>query len=64
MGLFHSIFGLPQPARQNNISGSGHITHSSGTAIPSLVKGTMVKGEVIDLRSNQVTVRLDDGSTL
>lgn len=64
MGLFHSIFGLPQPARQNNISGSGHTTHSSGTATPSLVKGTVVKGEVIDLRSNQVTVRLDDGSTL
>ncbi len=64
MGLFHSIFGLPQPARQSSISGSGHTTHSSGAATPSLVKGTVVKGEVIDLRSNQVTVRLDDGSTL
>lgn len=64
MGLFHSIFGLPQPARQNNISGPGHTTHSSGNSTPSLVKGTVVKGEVIDLRSNQVTIRLDDGSTL
>ena len=64
MGLFHSIFGLPQPARQNNISGPGHTTLSSGNTTPSLVQGTVVKGEVIDLRSNQVTIRLDDGSTL
>ncbi len=64
MGLFHSIFGLPQPTHQNSISGSGHTPHSSGTVTPSLIKGTVVKGEVIDLRSNQVTVRLDDGSTL
>ena len=64
MGLFHSIFGLPQPARQNSISGTGHSPHSSGNTAASLVKGTIVKGEVIDLRSNQVTIRLDDGSTL
>lgn len=64
MGLFHSIFGLPQPAKQNSISGVGHGAHSAGKSAPSLLKGSVVKGEVIDLRSNQVTVRLDDGSTL
>jgi len=64
MGLFHNIFGLPKPTQPNKLSVTGQAPHSSGTNLPSLVKGTIVKGEVIDLRSNAVTVRLDDGTML
>lgn len=64
MGLFHSIFGIPQNQAQNGTSGTKRTTFSSGKEGISLAKGEVVKGEVTDLRSNEVTIRLEDGKTL
>ncbi|MBQ8798100.1 MAG: flagellar hook-length control protein FliK [Lachnospiraceae bacterium] len=64
MGLFHSIFGIPQAPGQNGTSGTKRTTFSSGKDAVTLTKGEVVKGEVTDLRSNEVTIRLDDGKTL
>jgi len=64
MGLFHNIFGLPQPPQQTGTSGANRTSFSSGKDTVTLTKGEIVKGEVTDLRSNEVTVRLDDGKTL
>ena len=63
MGLFHNIFGLPQTAGQNGVSGK-RTSFSSGKDTVTLTKGEVVKGEVTDLRSNEVTIRLEDGNTL
>ncbi len=64
MGLFHSIFGLPQNAQQTGTSGAKRTSFSSGKGTVTLTKGQVVKGEVTDLRSNEVTIRLEDGKTL
>lgn len=63
MGLFHNIFGLPQTTGQNGFSGK-RTSFSSGKDTVTLTKGEVVKGEVTDLRSNEVTIRLEDGKTL
>ena len=64
MGLFHNIFGLPQTAQPTGASGAKRVSGSSGKDTVILTKGQVVKGEVTDLRSNEVTIRLDDGKTL
>ncbi len=64
MGLFHSIFGVPQTPGQTGTSGTKRSIVSSGKDTVRLTKGEVVKGEVTDLRSNEVTIRLDDGKTL
>lgn len=64
MGLFHSIFGLPQTSKSAGTSGTKRTSFSSGKDTVTLTKGEVVKGEVTDLRSNEVTIRLDDGKTL
>ena len=64
MGLFHSIFGIPQSTAQSGTAASKRTTFSSGKDTVSLTKGEVVKGEVTDLRSNEVTIRLEDGKTL
>ena len=64
MGLFHSIFGISQTPGQNGTSVTKRTTFSSGKDAVTLTKGEVVKGEVTDLRSNEVTIRLDDGKTL
>ena len=63
MGLFHNIFGLPQTAGQSGVSGK-RTSFSSGKDTVTLTKGEIVKGEVTDLRSNEVTIRMEDGKTL
>lgn len=62
MGLFSGIFGTPQTMQ--NTSVTKRTVLSSGKDTVSLAKGQVVKGEVTDLRSNEVTVRLEDGKTL
>ncbi len=64
MGLFHNIFGLPQTSQQTGTSGTKRTSFSSGKDTVTLTKGEVVKGEVTDLRSNEVTIRLEDGKTL
>ncbi len=65
MGLFHNIFGLPQSTQPVGASGSKRVSgSSSGKDSIQLTKGQVVKGEVTDLRSNEVTIRLEDGKTL
>lgn len=64
MGLFHSIFGVPQTPGANGTSGTKRTVVSAGKDAVKLAKGEVVKGEVTDLRSNEVTIRLDDGKTL
>ena len=64
MGLFHNIFGLPQNVQPAGASGSKRVSGSSGKDTILLTKGQVVKGEVTDLRSNEVTIRLEDGKTL
>ena len=64
MGLFHSIFGIPQNTAQSGTSGTKRTSFSSGKDTVSLTKGEVVKGEVTDLRSNEVTIRLEDGKTI
>ena len=64
MGLFGNIFGLPQTAGQAGTSGTKRTSFSSGKDTVTLAKGEVVKGEVTDLRSNEVTIRLEDGKTL
>ena len=64
MGLFHNIFRLPQTLGQSGASGTKRTSFSSGKDTVTLTKGEVVKGEVTDLRSNEVTIRLEDGKTL
>ena len=64
MGLFHNIFGLPQTAGQSGTDRAKRSSLSSGKDTVTLTKGEVVKGEVTDLRSNEVTIRLEDGKTL
>lgn len=64
MGLFSGIFGTPQSARNTTASGTKRTVFSSGKDTVTLSKGEVVKGEIIDLRSNEVTVRLEDGKQL
>ncbi len=64
MGLFQNIFGLPQSIGQTGASGTKRTSFSSGKDTVTLTKGEVVKGEVTDLRSNEVTIRLEDGKTL
>ncbi len=65
MGLFHNIFGLPQSTQPAGASGSKRVSgFASGKHTIQLTKGEVVKGEVTDLRSNEVTIRLEDGKTL
>ena len=64
MGLFQNIFGLPQSVGQTGASGTKRTSFSSGKDTVTLTKGEVVKGEVTDLRSNEVTIRLEDGKTL
>ncbi|MBQ3029235.1 MAG: flagellar hook-length control protein FliK [Lachnospiraceae bacterium] len=64
MGLFQTIFGTPQLSQPTGTSGTKRTSFSSGKDTVTLTKGEVVKGEVTDLRSNEVTIRLDDGKTL
>lgn len=64
MGLFHTIFGQPQIARQSGTSDTRRTSFSSGKDTVTLTKGEILKGEVTDLRSSEVTIRLEDGKTL
>ncbi|MBQ9767378.1 MAG: flagellar hook-length control protein FliK [Lachnospiraceae bacterium] len=64
MGLFSGIFGTPQTTQNTPTSGTKRSVFSSGKDTVTLTKGEVVKGEVTDLRSNEVTIRLDDGKTL
>ena len=64
MGLFHTIFGTSQTQQTGGASGTKRTTFSSGKDAVTLIKGEVVKGEVTDLRSNEVTIRLEDGKTL
>lgn len=64
MGLFHEIFGTQRPAQQGGTSGTTRATSLPAKGAVALTKGEVVKGEVIDLRSNEVTIRLEDGKTL
>ncbi len=64
MGLFQNIFGLPQTTGQAGTSGVKRTSFSSGKDTVTLTRGEVVKGEVTDLRSNEVTIRLEDGKTL
>ncbi len=64
MGLFQNIFGLPQSTQPTGASGARRVSGSSGKDTVLLTKGQVIKGEVTDLRSNEVTIRLDDGKTL
>ena len=64
MGFFSGIFGTPLTAQNNPTSGTKRSVFSSGKDTVTLTKGEIVKGEVTDLRSNEVTVRLEDGKTL
>lgn len=64
MGFFHSIFSMPQTTTPNSTSSTKRTSFSSGGDTVSLTKGEVVKGEVTDLRSNEVTIRLDDGTML
>lgn len=64
MGLFHTIFGIPQNTAQAGVSGTKRTSFFSGKDALSLTKGEIIKGIITDLRSNQVTIRLDDGNTL
>ena len=64
MGLFHNIFGMPNTTQQTGASGTKRSVPSSGNHPVTFTKGEIVKGEVTDLRSNEVTIRLNDGQTL
>jgi len=64
MGLFSGIFGTSQATQNTQTSGTKRSVFSSGKDTVTLTKGEVVKGEVTDLRSNEVTVRLEDGKTL
>lgn len=64
MGFFQSVFGMPQTTTTNSTSGTKRTSFSSGKDTLSLTQGQIVKGEVTDLRSNEVTVRLEDGKLL
>ena len=64
MGLFHTIFGMPNTIQKGETTGPKHTSFSSGKNTVSLTKGEVVKGEVTDLRSNEVTIRLEDGRIL
>lgn len=64
MGFFQNIFGLPQSVGQTGTTGAKRTSFSSGKDTVTLTKGEVVKGEVTDLRSNEVTIRLEDGKTL
>lgn len=64
MGLFSGIFGTPQPVRNTTASGTKRSVFSSGKDTITLAKGEVVKGEITDLRSNEVTIRLEDGRQL
>ncbi|MCH5272067.1 MAG: flagellar hook-length control protein FliK [Lachnospiraceae bacterium] len=63
MGLFSGIFGTPAAAQNTTVPGTKRV-FSSGKDTVILSKGEIVKGEIIDLRSNEVTVRLEDGKQL
>lgn len=64
MGLFSGIFGTPQQVRNTTASGTKRSVFSSGKDTVTLSKGEVVKGEITDLRSNEVTIRLEDGRQL
>ncbi len=64
MGLFSGIFGTPQQVRSTTASGTKRSVFSSGKDTVTLSKGEVVKGEITDLRSNEVTIRLEDGRQL
>lgn len=64
MGLFHTIFGLPQNTGTTKLPADKRISGFAGKDGVVLTKGQVIKGEVTDLRSNEVTIRLDDGKTL
>lgn len=64
MGLFSEIFGMPQAAQKTSASGAKRSLPVSEKDTITFTKGEVVKGEVTDLRSNEVTIRLEDGKTL
>lgn len=64
MGLFHNIFGTPLTTPNSGTTSTRRTGATSGRETVTLTKGEVVKGEVTDLRSNEVTVRLEDGRTL
>lgn len=64
MGLFQNIFGMPQNTQPSGAFGTKRISGFSGKDKVILTKGQVIKGEVTDLRSNEVTIRLEDGKTL
>lgn len=64
MSLFGNIFGTPHMPRTDATTGSRRTVLSSGKDAVVLSKGEVIKGEVTDLRSNEVTLRLEDGTYL
>lgn len=65
MGLFNNIFGTSVTSQTTRTSTPRHKSSLSGPGKEaSLNKGDILKGEVTDLRSNEVTLRLNDGRTL
>lgn len=64
MGLFSNIFGTPLSTPVSGTNSSRRTEGATGKDRIVLSKGEVVKGEVTDLRSNEVTVRLEDGRTL
>lgn len=64
MALFHGIFGTQKTIRQSDTAGTPRTVSIPAKGTVTLTRGEVVKGEVIDLRSNEVTIRLEDGKTL
>lgn len=64
MGLFSEIFGMPQATQSTSASGAKRSLPVSEKDTITFTKGEVVKGEVTDLRSSEVTIRLEDGKTL
>lgn len=64
MGLFSEIFGMPQATQSTSASGAKRSLPVSEKNTITFTKGEVVKGEVTDLRSSEVTIRLEGGKTL
>lgn len=63
MGLFNGIFGVPKTTRENSVKETKYAVSSSDKNSLHLSKGEIVKGAIVDLRRNEVTVRLDNGNS-
>lgn len=64
MGLFSNIFGTYQPSAVASAPSSKKSETFSDKGRILFSAGEVVKGEVEDLRSSEVTLRLEDGRTL